>query len=75
MRKQAALPFLRKKILREHHFDIKNVDIINNVAYCNLPVLFIHGKRDQLVPQSQTITLFSNYGERVAESAPHFEKR
>ena len=64
---QIVLPLIRKKLLTEYAFDIRKLNLLPLVRRCYTPVLFLHALDDMLVPQSQTLSLFSHYGERVGE--------
>lgn len=76
-----AKPFLwifNKMNIRFAGFDFKDTDVRNSVSNAKVPVLFLHGKEDKLVPTSMAEELYSLCGAplkrlKIFDNAGHAE--
>jgi len=52
---------IRKTIKKKANFDIDEVSPIDLIHKCKMPAIFIHGKKDKIVPISHSHKLFKDY--------------
>lgn len=60
---KVGLSIVRKSILKRiPEFDIRELEATGPARKCTLPILFLHGKQDGLIPHQESRVVFDAYG-------------
>ena len=56
---------MRQKIIKDHGFDIKSLDLISKVRQIITPVMLITSKQDTFISSSHVIDLYKEIGSSI----------
>ena len=64
---EGALSIIGKSVKNKNGMDINEIKAIEAVKKCNVPVIFIHARDDELVPYHHSEDLLENYNGNIKE--------
>jgi pimeloyl-ACP methyl ester carboxylesterase len=64
---EGALSIIGKSVKNRNGMDINEIKAIESVKKCDVPVIFIHARDDELVPYHHSEDLLNNYNGKIKE--------
>ena len=64
---EGALSIIGKSVKNRNGMDINEIKAIESVQKCDVPVIFIHARDDELVPYHHSEDLLNNYNGKIKE--------
>ena len=64
---EGAISIIGKSCKNRNGMDINEIKAIESVKKCNVPVIFIHARDDELVPYHHSEDLLNNYNGKIKE--------
>ena len=64
---EGAISIIGKSVKNRNGMDINEIKAIESVKKCDIPVIFIHARDDELVPYHHSEDLLNNYSGKIKE--------